>query len=247
MKYFIQACNNLSIERCKQETKLTEIPREMKKNLSPKKSHEISNMASVVSTLYKKNNCDLVIDIGAGLGYVSELLSRVYNIPVVTLEGNESHAERAAKKLESSKIKVYTLIIDDSELVKEKLKKIIQENNSKNPCVIGLHCCGDLTVNIFKLCTRINVSVVCLVSCCYHRMSTWPTSGKFKEAFHKPLSLFGLRLAAQETKIRWLCQTEKDHKAHIRNVYYRAILELFLKNKGNMNYNIVNIDITFSL
>ncbi|CAD5123316.1 DgyrCDS11674 [Dimorphilus gyrociliatus] len=232
LKHFIQSCEQMSLNRSQEITESTEIPLEMRRNISAKKLHEISNMATVVSSLYNKNDCDLVIDIGAGLGYVSELLSKVYNIPVVTLEGNESHAEKAAKKLESSKIKVYTLRIDDSQLVREKLKNIIEENNSNNTCVIGLHCCGDLTVNILRLCSQINVSLVCLVSCCYHRMSKWPMSSKLTSIFKGPLSLYGLRLGAQETRIRWLNQTENDHETHVRNVLYRAVLELFLKNKG---------------
>ncbi|XP_027234538.2 methyltransferase-like protein 25B isoform X1 [Penaeus vannamei] len=40
-------------------------------------------------------------------------------------------------------------------------------------------------------------------------------------------STFGLRLAAQESGLRWMQQTEKDHETHRNSVAYRAILEAF--------------------
>ncbi|XP_047487493.1 probable methyltransferase-like protein 25 [Penaeus chinensis] len=38
-------------------------------------------------------------------------------------------------------------------------------------------------------------------------------------------STFGLRLAAQESGLRWVQQTEKEHETHRNSVAYRAILE----------------------
>ena len=38
-------------------------------------------------------------------------------------------------------------------------------------CVIGLHCCGDLTPSLLSLFDRsTQVKAVCCVSCCYHKM-----------------------------------------------------------------------------
>ncbi|XP_042865756.1 uncharacterized protein LOC122249169 isoform X2 [Penaeus japonicus] len=45
-------------------------------------------------------------------------------------------------------------------------------------------------------------------------------------------STFGLRLAAQESGLRWMHQTEKDHITHRNSVAYRAILEAFCDKDG---------------
>nr|XP_045621595.1 uncharacterized protein LOC123772453 [Procambarus clarkii] len=46
------------------------------------------------------------------------------------------------------------------------------------------------------------------------------------------MSVFGLRLAAQESGLRWIHQTEENHENHKRNVVYRALLEAFCIREG---------------
>ncbi|XP_068244005.1 probable methyltransferase-like protein 25 isoform X2 [Palaemon carinicauda] len=46
------------------------------------------------------------------------------------------------------------------------------------------------------------------------------------------LSIYGLRLAAQESGVRWLQHTKEDHENHERNVAYRALLEDFCQKEG---------------
>ncbi|XP_066968542.1 probable methyltransferase-like protein 25 isoform X2 [Macrobrachium rosenbergii] len=63
----------------------------------------------------------------------------------------------------------------------------------------------------------------------------FPMSNNLKQImednkFH--LSIYGLRLAAQESGVRWLRHTEKDHEIHERNVVYRALLEVFCQKEG---------------
>ncbi|XP_064115991.1 uncharacterized protein LOC135221910 isoform X2 [Macrobrachium nipponense] len=63
----------------------------------------------------------------------------------------------------------------------------------------------------------------------------FPMSNTLKQimednCFH--LSIYGLRLAAQESGVRWLQHTEEDHEIHERNVVYRALLEVFCQKEG---------------
>ncbi|XP_035828544.1 methyltransferase-like protein 25 isoform X2 [Aplysia californica] len=112
-------------------------------------------------------------------------------------------------------------------------------------CVIGLHCCGDLSTSMLSLFDRSDhVKALCYVSCCYHKMAYsdhtspgtfeyFPFSQSGKSQYRQvtqsspcpPVSPFTLRLGAQETKCRWRSQTEEDHADHTRHVAYRALLE----------------------
>ena len=48
-------------------------------------------------------------------------------------------------------------------------------------CVVGLHCCGDLSpavLSLFASCVHPALSVLVLVSCCYHRLSVSDTGSQ---------------------------------------------------------------------
>lgn len=114
-----------------------------------------------------------------------------------------------------------------------------------NIVMIGLHCCGDLTPTMMRYFTSLEyVRGLCCVSCCYHRMRWNASSGQFdsfpmssavkaildaKQNWN--LNLFGMRLGAQETRARWKTQSMEDHQFHMKNVAYRAILEVFSKQE----------------
>ncbi|KAK3599773.1 hypothetical protein CHS0354_037259 [Potamilus streckersoni] len=117
-------------------------------------------------------------------------------------------------------------------------------------CMIGLHCCGDLTPAMLKCFANEDfVRALCCVSCCYHRMnydeslkefSMFPMSAALETAMNKTrerfpgwsIGTYGLRLAAQETRTRWEKQTSDDHTLHIKNVAYRALLQLCVTKCG---------------
>ncbi|KAL5019616.1 hypothetical protein ScPMuIL_002508 [Solemya velum] len=117
-------------------------------------------------------------------------------------------------------------------------------------CMIGLHCCGDLTPTMMEFFAELEcVRVLCCVSCCFHRMEleesgnnikNFPMSTKVKSSVAQvgvdgsvfSLTKYGLRLAAQETRSRWRHQTESDHKFHERNVAYRGVLQLYLQSES---------------
>lgn len=81
-------------------------------------------------------------------------------------------------------------------------------------CVVGLHCCGDLTPSILTLFTDhslTSLTSLILIGCCYHKaaISRWsPSSKALTEILTARqdvlFNTFALRLAAQETKHRWV-------------------------------------------
>ncbi|XP_042219144.1 uncharacterized protein LOC121864197 isoform X1 [Homarus americanus] len=117
-----------------------------------------------------------------------------------------------------------------------------------------------IMMKIYKESSR--VSSLVLLSCCYHKMQkqsthdvnisqpeklcgqetvmeeefvNFPMSKALKNILQQNnvhMSTFGLRLAAQESGLRWIRQTAKDHENHKKNVAYRALLEVFCIREG---------------
>ncbi|KAK3095107.1 hypothetical protein FSP39_010389 [Pinctada imbricata] len=135
--------------------------------------------------------------------------------------------------------------------------------------MVGLHCCGDLTPIMMKYFKALDfIKGLCCVSCCFHRMKflddhnsnciNFPMScvvRKLCQELEWHPSLYGLRLAAQETRLgitfifirmfeivrvllvlyscRWGVQSQADHEYHMKNVAYRGILQLYLNKDGS--------------
>lgn len=44
---------------------------------------------------------------------------------------------------------------------------------------------------------------------------------------------YGLRLAAQEPKVRWMAKTKNEWELHLKNIFYRSIVEC-LTSEGKL-------------
>ncbi|KAJ8306713.1 hypothetical protein KUTeg_015754 [Tegillarca granosa] len=74
------------------------IDAELKRGMSAKKQHEVSNMAPLVHQLMEQTGSDMVVDIGSGLGYLGQTLHNKYGHTVIGLESKQSHTSRAEKR-----------------------------------------------------------------------------------------------------------------------------------------------------
>ena len=64
--------------------------------------------------------------------------------------------------------------------------------------LIGLHACGDLTNSMISWFSTSKFGLLSVVSCCYHKMTTFPISEELKNILNDELkSHFALRLACQ--------------------------------------------------
>ncbi|XP_067653794.1 probable methyltransferase-like protein 25 isoform X2 [Haliotis asinina] len=371
LRRFIQMSHQLSLLR--DQVNILEkkaIDPNMKRGMSPKKLHEVTNMSAVVKETAAKAGCDVIVDVGSGLGYLGQVLHVSYGYSVVGVEGCSGHVERAERRsakqdLQNGCICNVTFNLEqtrehlntfqdrvseavrnlkpcvhsqtavnnscqvDSKLISEKdtkcqagalspdvspnldninsrkhvsperscgncvcvLKDVTDntagavlnvsrmwssgnesthttlnlhdnDNQQEHPesgnvpvpvysaeerrvCMIGLHCCGDLTPTMLWYFLHMStIQSLCLVSCCYHKMSFTEESNSFNcfplsencqtvysdlKQQHRSWSLrpVSFRLAAQETRSRWRTQTEADHDTHVRHVAYRGLLELF--------------------
>ncbi|CAH1788871.1 unnamed protein product [Owenia fusiformis] len=129
------------------------------------------------------------------------------------------------------------------------LSQTVPMPNSTPVCMVGLHCCGDLTPTMLRLMRDLDV-IQCLVcvSCCYHRMKeqsnksivNFPISKTVSETIRTSkvpdwsLTRFAMRLAAQETKARWQHQSAEEHDLHMKHVAYRGLVELYMEKEGTV-------------
>lgn len=146
------------------------------KRMSTKKSHEIQQLALVIKQeLF--SSADVLVDLGSGLGYLSEYLHENCNFQrILALECDErrvkSSIERQKKHHPNSAVKYQLHLITDSSLafIKEQVKAHFQLVAPKIG-LIGLHACGDLAVTAQKLAVNeSSVTGLVIMPCCYHRM-----------------------------------------------------------------------------
>jgi len=139
-----------------------------KRRINLKKEHEIINFANFIEQRCFQSDIKNILDIGSGLGYLGEELTRK-GLNVLGVEGSEGHSERAEKRKDINKSHNFDTVhlkIDDSQECLKKLSSLTHEKS----CIVGLHCCGDLTPQLLNIFTKIEqFSSLMLVSCCYHK------------------------------------------------------------------------------
>lgn len=68
--------------------------------MSDKKQHETEAMAKLVAHLAEENAINLVIDAGAGKGYLSTNISQKYGMPVLAIDSSEINVKGAINRQE---------------------------------------------------------------------------------------------------------------------------------------------------
>ncbi|KAL4710347.1 hypothetical protein ACJJTC_003744 [Scirpophaga incertulas] len=184
--------------------------------LSPKKRYEIVNLAKEVGDLCEASNCDIVVDFGAGMGYLDQILFKLKGYKVLGLDSNRNFLDgalkRQAKYHEDSTTAVKFVkqkITEDSSTTIEQCLQETFPGHGK-VCIVGLHACADLTVeSMLTFLKMADARSMAVMPCCYHRMSQtggifkyFPLSDSLKACFkkHEASKIMGvtfLRLATQ--------------------------------------------------
>ncbi|GKA14863.1 S-adenosyl-L-methionine-dependent methyltransferases superfamily protein, partial [Tanacetum coccineum] len=148
--------------------------------MNQKKRHEIEALAAVVSSVARDVETNTVIDLGAGQGYLSQVLSFEYNLSVMAIDASSHHgnitharAERIKKhydaKMRKSSLggrdvtlpKTVTCRVLSSDMLKMLLEtKDVDStvtsclskssNDTHSLLLTGLHACGDLSVTMLR-------------------------------------------------------------------------------------------------
>ncbi|CAH8535661.1 unnamed protein product [Schistosoma turkestanicum] len=209
-----------------------------------------------------------IVDIGAGLGYLSNYLgyrliltTDCDNHPLITpqiisIECDLSLHSKALTNLSqynsmfqvkslSSIVKRILFHVESTnlQLLQTRLQQFI---SSSNYLLIGLHCCGDLSLSIIELFQQ-DCLAQCLliIGCCYHKITIekFPTSNYLREAMlkcdinfiDKCISPATLRLACQHSPLTWFKWTEIDASKHRIRVLARIILDFIFIKYDNLS------------
>ncbi|XP_076945787.1 uncharacterized protein LOC143616992 [Bidens hawaiensis] len=163
--------------------------------MNQKKRHEIEALAAVVSSVARDVETNTVIDLGAGQGYLSQVLSFEYQLSVIAIDASSHHgrvtherAERIKKhyeaKMRKSSLggkgvtipKTVTCLVLSSDMLKTLINSNDEHKQSTaDTCpmlLTGLHACGDLSVTMLRAFLESQeVKAVVSIGCCYNLLS----------------------------------------------------------------------------
>ncbi|XP_078001200.1 methyltransferase-like protein 25B [Glandiceps talaboti] len=98
----------------KTSTSYEHLSRHYRRHVKPKKQYEICRLARLIHETCQKSDCNNVVDVGAGMGHLTRLLSFGYGLHVTTVEAEGGHVGGAIQ-------------LDD------KLKKFFETKSVENP------------------------------------------------------------------------------------------------------------------
>lgn len=135
----------------------------------PKKQHEIRKLAPLINDFYKSQQVDGLIDIGGGIGLLSQTLAQSYQLKITSLDmdatlqetGKNRYAKYAQKEveLEFKKVKVSK---DEEAFLKELHPQRM---------TVGLHTCGPLAVDQIRASAENKLKAIINLGCCYLKLN----------------------------------------------------------------------------
>uniref|UniRef100_A0A0A1X6Z8 Protein RRNAD1 n=2 Tax=Zeugodacus cucurbitae TaxID=28588 RepID=A0A0A1X6Z8_ZEUCU len=232
---------------------LEEFPKWRLRKMSVKKQHEIMRLTKIIQI--HCHDIHLLIDFGAGLGYLSQTLCSINKSwRILGLEANVCRVMGARKRLEQQIPESSERVTYVEQYIEPNTDSAIKYHVSRSGlggttkwAIIGLHTCADLSVTSIKLFFEISeVKRLVIMPCCYHKLSqtanghflNFPLSNALKSAVAEAginmLSYFNrpfLRLACQETSARWRHCSEEEHAAHGEQMFWRAVAEAIIDDE----------------
>ncbi len=213
----------------------TKIPTRM----TPKKLHEVSMLARVLSRLCDQHCTSHLVDVGCGLGHLERVFSRSCD-KIVAVECDEATCGRFLGL--SSSVEVVQGRLGDEAEDRRLAKEIFARIGEGKPIgLVGLHCCGDLTPAMMRLFSSTpEFSFMAVVACCYHKVQkdrNKPVSSRVqseilnsdcKNLIYGPSAL---RLACQESLDKWLKLTDQELEVREKDFGHRAAFEAFCHDR----------------
>ncbi|KAL4575261.1 hypothetical protein LXL04_022103 [Taraxacum kok-saghyz] len=156
--------------------------------MNPKKRHEIEALAAVVSSVSRDVETNTVIDVGAGQGYLAQVLSFEYQLSVIAIDASSHHGritqartQRIMKhydaKMRKSSLRGRGVTMPKTVtcrvLSPNMLKALLNSQDTKQPLLLtGLHACGDLSVTMLRTFMESEqVKAIVSIGCCYNLLS----------------------------------------------------------------------------
>ncbi|XP_008559386.1 probable methyltransferase-like protein 25 [Microplitis demolitor] len=198
--------------------------------MKDKKKYEIEIFSKVIGYLSRLNS-SLVIDVGAGKGYLGTSLYKNYKIPVLAVDSCESRHKSAIsrqKLLIKKTHQSYPLVQHSVQYINETTNyaELVRSsfpdlNGHDNYLLAGLHTCGSLAGAMIKSFLNSQcLTTLCVISCCYHLTEECLTD---KCKFTK-----NARMLAQQSVER----ISNKYRSSSPSLFYRALLQIILQSLG---------------
>ena len=143
-----------------------------RQGMTPKKTHEVQRFAAFIERVANSLGVSHVVDLGAGLCYLSHFLSTKCRLSVKGVEAKDhnSHSAKTRGERISSKLNLPDC---QFEVVSMHVTTANFESLCSDPCLlVGLHTCGDLAATSLRMAVSLtNVKAVMNVGCCYNLLS----------------------------------------------------------------------------
>ncbi|KAJ2453341.1 hypothetical protein EV183_002296 [Coemansia sp. RSA 2336] len=228
--------------------------------MNPKKRVEVQLLSRLVNTVAKESGCSLVVDVGAGQGYLSRVLAySSYDLPVLAIDssptqqrGAETMQRRTIKRLQGTRAAQHGFKWETAraqqlqhavmhvglDRTSELASAAHSQAASGRWMLCGLHACGDLSSAILKTFVESDAAAVAVVPCCYNHISETPRAST-AEGFPLSREMHGVRLGQNALKTacqatsRWDSCPEATLAAFRRN-HFRALLHYLMVAHGQV-------------
>lgn len=170
LQQFVQRVTSLSPEYPQWTEELQPTALEVR-GMTPKKVHEVRRLSAFIARAASQTKVTEVVDLGAGLGYLSHFLACRCNLSVLAVESKEHNTH--ASRTRSAYISRKTNQSADFHAVSLHVTHSNFETLCAKPCLlVGLHTCGDLAPISLRMAAAVpSVRAVINVGCCYNLLS----------------------------------------------------------------------------
>jgi hypothetical protein len=148
--------------------------------MSRKKLYEVERLSqfilSITKSFQKRNNDITIIDVGAGQGYLTHVLSLHH--PCIALDFDTIQTSGAENRLKQRKITTANVTHKTIHISAESLCALLKElEQEKGPdhvfVLVGLHSCGDLSSRamIYPFMNTESCKALIVVPCCFNLLT----------------------------------------------------------------------------
>lgn len=164
----------------------------------PKKQHEIKKLAPLINDFYQSQQVERIIDIGGGIGLLSQTLAKAYQLKITSLDMDPTLQE-------TGRVRYARYGHQEVELEFKKVKVSRNEDaflKELHPqrMTMGLHTCGPLAVDQIRASAENKLKAIVNLGCCYLKLNgdgEDQNISQFSQSFSSPLVMnpFALTLA----------------------------------------------------
>lgn len=221
---FLEKVNELcSLEKTKNYK--TNIPNLLKKKVSKKKQHEITQIKS----LLERSQAENLIDIGSGAGHLSSVLLYENDKKSLCVDQQQEFQQIGKKKLERDAPDIYKRI----NFKNAKITKNFTIPQLPNALLIGLHTCGNLSVDLILAFANKPTEEFLNYGCCYHKLDDdYFNISQLSKENKLCLSNHALTMAAKSYKD--LSLDDFNFRNKVKS--YRYSIHLLMESKLNLGF-----------